>query len=256
MNDGVSVRLSIITVSYNSSKTIQSTLDSIASQTYSDFELIIIDGFSQDSTLAIVRSYSELVTDCISEPDQGIYDAMNKGLQRATGEVICILNSDDFFLNHLVLDDVASIFIADPELDVLLGDVDFVRADDLNHPVRNYRVGFFKPWMLRFGLMPPHPAVFVRKSAYDRVGFYKLGYTIAADFDFLTRLLLIDKAKYKVLSKTLVRMRMGGVSTSGFISNIISTREMKRSLNENGFFASGLMLMSRLPFKLFTQVLR
>lgn len=225
-------------------------------QGYSDLEYIIVDGGSKDATLDIVGRYPDLVTACISEPDQGIYDAMNKGIQRATGDVIGILNSDDFYLNDQVLHEVAELFGADPELEVVLGDVDFVNDDDLSRPVRHYPTGNFKPWMFRFGLMPPHPAVFVRKSAYERVGLYKVGYKIAADFDLLTRLLLVDCAKYQVAHKTWVRMRTGGASTSGMKSNMISTREMKRSLQENGLFASSLMLMSRLPFKLLTQVLR
>jgi glycosyltransferase involved in cell wall biosynthesis len=250
------LKISLITVSYNSAETIQTTLDSVAAQGYSDLEYIIVDGGSKDTTLDIVGRYPDLVTACISEPDQGIYDAMNKGVRCATGDVIGILNSDDFYLNDHVLYEVAGLFANDPELEVVLGDVDFVDDDDLSRPVRRYPAGNFKPWMFRFGLMPPHPAVFVRKSAYERVGLYKLGYKIAADFDLLTRLLLVDGAKYNVAHKTWVRMRTGGASTSGLKSNMIATREMKRSLQENGLFASSLMLMSRLPFKLLTQVLR
>lgn len=250
------MKISLITVSYNSAATIQTTLGSVAAQAFPDLEYIIVDGGSKDATLDIVRSFPDLVTACVSEPDQGIYDAMNKGVERATGDVIAILNSDDFYLNDQVLHEVAELFAADPALEVVLGDVDFVNDDDLSHPVRRYRAGNFKPWMFRFGLMPPHPAVFVRKSAYERVGLYKLGYKIAADFDLLTRLLLVDGAKYQVAHRTWVRMRNGGASTSGLKSNMISTREMKRSLQENGLLGSSLMVMCRLPFKLLTQVLR
>jgi len=250
------LKISLITVSYNSAVTIQTTLGSVAAQAFPDLEYIIVDGGSKDATLDIVRSFPDLVTACVSEPDQGIYDAMNKGVERATGDVIAILNSDDFYLNDQVLHEVAELFAADPALEVVLGDVDFVNDDDLSHPVRRYRAGNFKPWMFRFGLMPPHPAVFVRKSAYERVGLYKLGYKIAADFDLLTRLLLVDGAKYQVAHRTWVRMRNGGASTSGLKSNMISTREMKRSLQENGLLGSSLMVMCRLPFKLLTQVLR
>lgn len=250
------MKITLITVAYNSAATIRTTLDSVAAQGYSDLEYIIVDGVSKDTTLDAVGRYPDIVTQCISEPDQGIYDAMNKGVQRATGDIVGILNSDDFYLNDQALHEVAALFASDSGLEVVLGDVDFVNDDDLSRPVRCYRAGNFKPWMFRFGLMPPHPAVFVRKSAYERVGLYKLGYKIAADFDLLTRLLLVDGAKYKIAHKTWVRMRTGGASTSGLKSNMISTREMKRSLQENGLFASSLMLMCRLPFKLLTQVLR
>ena len=248
------MKISLITVSYNSASTIGTTLESVAAQNYPELEYIIVDGGSSDSTLDIVDQFSELVTLCISEPDQGIYDAMNKGVQRATGEVIGILNSDDFYRQVEVLNEVAALFDADPELEVVLGDVDFVREDDLNHSVRSYRAGQFKPWMFRFGLMPPHPAVFVRKSAYERVGFYKLGYKIAADFDFLTRLLLLDGAKYKVSGRTWVRMRTGGASTSGIKSNLISTKEMLRSLKENGIYSNAFLLLLRLPIKYIKQI--
>ena len=248
--------ISVVTASFNSFNTILDTLKSVASQSYNNVEHICIDGGSTDGTQEIIENYPSCSISLISEPDFGIYDAMNKGIQRSTGDVVGILNSDDFYLSDDLLYEVAALFKADQELEVVFGDVDFVNDDDLLHPVRRYSAGNFKPWMFRFGLMPPHPAVFVRRSAYQRVGFYKLGYIIAADFDFLIRLLLIDGAKYKTVDKTFVRMRIGGVSTSGFKSNFIATREMKRSLRENGLFASVLLLMCRLPFKLLTQVLR
>lgn len=248
------MKISLITVSYNSAATIQTTLDSVAAQGYADLEYIIVDGGSKDATLGFVDHYPDLVTACISEPDQGIYDAMNKGVLRATGDVVGILNSDDFYLNDHVLHEVAELFAADPELEVVLGDVDFVNDDDLNQPVRRYLAGNFKPWMFRFGFMPPHPAVFVRKSAYDRVGLYKLGYKIAADFDLLTRLLSVKRVKYQIANKTWVRMRIGGASTNGIMSNIISTKEMLRSLRENGIYSNAFFLLLRLPIKYIKQI--
>lgn len=256
MLQGQYLKISLITVSRNSSATIKTTLDSIVAQAYPDLEYIIVDGASTDSTLDIVRSYPGLITHCLSEPDQGIYDAMNKGIELATGNVIGILNSDDFFLSDNVLQDVAGILADNPEIEVLLGDVDFVSGNDLSRPVRRYSAGSFKPWMFLFGFMPPHPAVFVRKSAYERIGLFKIDYKIAADFDLLTRLLLVDGAKYQIANKTWVRMRSGGASTSGFKSNMVSTREMKKSLQENGLFASRFALLCRLPFKLLMQVMR
>lgn len=214
----------------------------------------MVDGGSTDATLDVVRKYPELLTQLISEPDRGIYDAMNKGVQRATGEVVGILNSDDFYRHSRVLEEVADAFAADPALEVLLGDVDFVSDEDLNKPVRTYSATGFRPWMFRLGFMPPHPAIFIRKSAYERVGLYKLGYRIAADFDFLVRLLLIDRAKYRIAGSQWVRMRTGGASTAGWKSNLISTREMLRSLRENGVFSSMPMLLLRLPVKYIRQV--
>lgn len=250
------MKISLVTVSYNSDQTIRTTLDSVASQGYSDLEYIIVDGGSCDATRAVVEDYPELVTAFVSEPDDGIYDAMNKGVKRATGDVIGILNSDDFYLGSQVLKEVAALFHHDPGLEVVLGGVDFVNEFDLKRRMRKYAAGNFEPWMLRFGLMPPHPGVFVRRSVYERIGLFKSGYKIAADFEWLTRLFLVDRANYQVVHKTWVRMREGGISTRGLKSNIISTIEMKRALQENGFFGSYFFLIARLPLKLFTQVLR
>lgn len=248
------MKISIVTVAYNSGATIETTLSSVEAQAYSHLEYIVVDGGSTDNTLSLVERYPSLVTKLISEPDQGIYDAMNKGVSQASGDIIGILNSDDFYAHPGVLNEVATVFLENPTVDVVLGDVDFVVDGDLKKTIRTYRAGCFKPWMFRFGMMPPHPAVFVRRSAYERVGLYKLGYRIAADFDFLVRLLMIDGASYHVANRHWVRMRTGGASTAGWRSNMVSTREMLRSLRENKVFSSLPMVLFRLPVKFFRQV--
>jgi glycosyltransferase involved in cell wall biosynthesis len=248
------MKITIITVSLNSSSTIADTLRSVATQTYADIEHLVIDGQSSDETMQVVDAHSHPKLIFSSEPDNGIYDAMNKGVQRASGEVIGILNSDDFYVHQNVLTEVVTAFTNDLSLDVVLGDVDFVKSGDLKNPVRTYRASGFKTWMFRFGFMPPHPAVFVRKAAFERVGYYKTGYRIAADFDFLLRLLLIDGAKYQATGKHWVRMLTGGASTSGWRSNFVITNEMQRSLLENKVFSSIPMLLLRLPIKFFRQL--
>lgn len=249
------MKISIITVSYNSAATIANTIKSVAGQNYDDIEHLIVDGLSTDDTVKVVEANRHPNLTLSTEPDKGIYDAMNKGVQRATGEIIGILNSDDFYVHENVLNEVAAVFLADPALDAVLGDVDFVKSGELEKPVRIYGASGFKTWMFRFGFMPPHPAVFVRKTAYERVCFYKMGYKIAADFDFLLRLLLIDGAKYQATGKHWVSMLTGGASTSGWRSNFIITKEMHRSLLENKVFSIMPMLLLRLPIKYFRQLI-
>lgn len=246
--------ITVVTVCYNSAATIAETIRSVAKQTYKDIEHVVIDGQSTDETLCVVEANRHRHLVINSEPDNGVYDAMNKGLGMARGEVIGILNSDDFYLHGGVLSEVAAAFAADPKLDVVLGGIDFVKNNDVTKPIRIYRANGFKLWMFRFGFMPPHPAAFVRKSAYERVGGYKTDYKIAADFDFLLRLLLKDGAKYQASNELWVRMLSGGLSTSSWRSNVTITRELRRSLHENGVRSNLLMLLLRLPVKFFSQM--
>lgn len=249
------MKISVITVCFNSEKTIGATLKSVCEQSYPDVEHIVIDGGSCDRTVELIFAEGSHVAKFVSEPDKGIYDAINKGLAYAKGDVIGILNSDDFYLGKNVLGEVAATFASNPAVDVVMGDVDFVSNGDLMKPIRRYSAGGFKPWMFHIGLMPPHPAVFIRKSAYQQIGKYKLDYKIAADFDMLVRLLSIQKKKYLTTGKHWVRMRAGGVSTSSLRSNFVITREMLRSLRENNLFSCVPMLLCRLPIKFITQML-
>lgn len=250
------MKISIITVAFNSAATVLTTLNSVGQQNLVDLEYIFIDGQSGDDTVKIVNSKGKLINHLISESDHGIYDAMNKGLACVSGDIVGILNSDDYYTRSDVLSEVAVIFESDPELEVVMGGVDFVDNSDLFSVVRRISSAGFAPWMLRFGFMPPHPAIFIRKSTYNRIGFYRLDYKIAADFEFMVRLLLVAKVKYKTVDKHWVRMRTGGASTSGWSSKKTITQEMLRALRDNGIYSFTPMLLLRLPIKFINQVLR
>jgi len=248
------LKISIITVCYNSVECLSSAIDSVRSQSHPDIEYIIIDGGSTDGTLSILERYSDCIAHIVSETDKGIYDAMNKGVALATGDLIGILNSDDFYPHSDVISQVIQVFKDNPNTDLVLGNIDFVNACDLTRPVRLYSSFKFSPWKMRFGFMPAHPAAFIKKSAYDEVGLYKLGYKIGADFDMFVRMLMVAKLPYIKLNETLVRMRVGGVSTSGLRSYLTSTNEILRSLRENQIYSNSLFVLMRLPVKFFQKV--
>lgn len=242
------MKVSIITVCYNSSATIEDTIKSVLSQDYRDIEYILIDGGSTDSTLGIINKYRDRITSIISEPDEGIYDAMNKGIKNATGEIVGILNSDDFYEAKNVISEMVSKFDSDTE--IVFGDLIFVKPENIEKVTRFYSLPNFKAWKLRFGWMPPHPATFIKKSVYDRFGLYKINYKISADYEVFVRFLLVNKVRYKHMGKTLVRMRDGGVSTSGLKSSITLNKEIVMACKENGIYTNLFILMLKLPFKL------
>ena len=250
------MKISIITVCYNSELYIRSAIDSVLSQSYSDIEYILIDGGSKDGTTSVIQFYANRITKVLSEPDKGIYDAMNKGLVLATGDVIGILNSDDFYPHKDVIAQVVEVFKANPDAQMVLGNVDFVHFDDLIRPVRFYSSFNFTPWKMRFGFMPAHPAAFIKRSAYEKVGNYKLGYKIGADFDWFVRALLVHRLPYAKLNQTLVRMREGGVSTSGLKSYWVSSKEQLRALRENSVYSNFLFVLVRLPIKFVQKLFR
>jgi glycosyltransferase involved in cell wall biosynthesis len=245
------LKLSIITVCFNSASTIRDTIESVLSQDYGDIEYIVVDGGSKDGTQAIVESYGERISRFVSEPDKGLYDAMNKGVAMATGAVIGILNSDDFYESTTSLSSVAKAFERRPESDAVFGDVVFVNPADLHTVTRFYRANRFAPWKLRFGWMPPHPATFIRKSAYDIVGQYSLKYRISADYEFFVRLFKVHALKYSYLDQVLVRMRSGGASTAGLRSSLKLNLEIVDACRTNGLYTNILMLLFKLPFKLY-----
>lgn len=243
------MKVSIVTVSFNSEATIRDAIESVLTQSYTDIEYIIVDGQSTDNTVNVVQEYEGRITKFITEPDKGIYDAMNKGVALATGDIIGILNSDDFYRSNEVIEEIVAFYQKTPEMSMVLGGVEFVSEKNLTRVVRVYKAIGFKPWKLRFGFMPPHPGSFIRREVYEKIGVYKINYKIGADFDFFVRSLLISKLRYKTINQNMVVMRVGGVSTSGFKSYKVSTQEMLRSFKENGLHTNFIFLLIRFPIK-------
>lgn len=247
------MKISIITVTYNSAATIRDTLESVKKQDYPNIEHIIIDGASTDATLQIVKEYPS-VSSIVSEPDNGIYDAMNKGIKIATGNIIGILNSDDIFAADSIISDVAKIFER-TEIDAVYGNLSYFRTGEEGKIVRLWQT---KPYYERFfedGELPPHPTLYVRKKVYDGMGAFRTDYKIAADIEFMLRLLKVKKAQSFFLDKIMVKMRLGGASTSGFKSYWTVTLETKRLWAENGLTYPFKLYFIR-PLKKIQQLIR
>ena len=245
------MKISIITVCFNSEEFIRDTIESVLSQDYSEIEYIIIDGLSKDNTMHIITEYQSKITKIVSEPDQGIYDAMNKGIQLATGDVIGILNSDDFFEDTQVISDVVNCFHSAPEASLIFGDVVFVDPLNTQKITRFYSSKKFRSWKLRFGWMPPHPATFIKKTAYDKYGLYSQQYVISADYELFVRMLMVHKLVYVRINKVIVRMRTGGISTSGVKSSFLMNFEIVKGCRENGIYTNTIFLLLKIPFKIF-----
>ena len=246
------LKISIVTVSFNSEKTLADTIYSVLSQTYPDIEYILVDGSSKDNTLDIIRTYESQFNGrmkWISEPDCGLYEAMNKGIRMATGDVVGILNSDDFFTSNDVLEKVAECF-ADNDVDAVYGDIHFVRSDDLNRCVRYYSSRIFRRGLMRLGFIPAHPSFYCRRECFEKYGCYKTDYKIAADFDLLLRFIYVHRIRIKYLPVDMVTMRLGGASTSGLKSRMTGMKEHLRSFRENGVKTNRFLLSLRYFYKL------
>lgn len=247
------MKISIITVCYNSATTLEDAIKSILAQNYLDIEHIVIDGGSTDGTASILKKYSGRIAKVVSEPDDGIYDAMNKGISLATGDAIGVLNSDDFYASNDVIENLVKAFTK--ETDMVIGDVVFVDSVNVQKRLRYVSGAGFSPWLLRFGWMPPHPATFMRKNVYETFGHYKTDFAIAADYEFFVRTLMSGSLRTVRTSKVLVTMRDGGASTGGFKSTVVISREILRALRENHIYSNPLLVWSRLPLKFIRQKL-
>ena len=236
------MKVSLITVTLNCDLTIDTCLQSVDKQSYPNIEHLIIDGVSTDNTIRILEVYKGRIALLLSEPDLGIYDALNKGIMMSTGDVIGVLHSDDFFMHNNVISDVMDIFHKNPEIPIIFGNVEYVSRNQINKVVRLYSSSRFKVWMLRFGFMPAHTSTFIRTEVFEKVGGYNLRFISAGDFDFFLRALWVHKLSYLSLNQTLVRMRMGGISSSGLISYWRSSREILSALRMNGVYSNLLFV--------------
>ncbi|MDE6808092.1 MAG: glycosyltransferase, partial [Prevotella sp.] len=208
------MKVSIITVAYNSAETISNTISSVLKQTYNDIEYIVVDGLSTDDTISIVQSYEQKFNGrlrWISEKDKGIYDAMNKGIRMATGDIVGILNSDDFLTSNYVIERTVENFTDDVE--AIYGNVHFVKPNNLKKSVRFYSGKPFRPWMVRFGFIPPHPSFYIRRNVYEKYGLYDPSFRISGDVELISRLSFIKKISMKYVNMDFVTMLEGGEST-------------------------------------------
>lgn len=248
------MKLSLITVTFNSAGTIKDTIESVLAQTYEDYEYLIIDGASKDGTVDIIKSYEPLFKGkmkWISEKDKGMYDGINKGIRMATGDVVGIINSDDFYHRADIFSIINKVFEESPSVQSIYGDVRFVRPDNLDKTVRYYSSKNFKPSKFRWGWMPAHPTFFTYRKNFEKFGCYKVDYKIAADFELLTRFLRSHALSSKYVPVDFMKMRTGGKSTSGLKSNWVLNKEIVRACKENGIYTNMFMLSLKYFVKVF-----
>jgi glycosyltransferase involved in cell wall biosynthesis len=245
----MSPTVSIVTVCFNSARTIRDTIESVLAQDYPKIQYIIVDGGSTDGTVGIVREYAERIAVVISEPDRGIYDAMNKGIRAATGEVIGMLNSDDFYADTQVVSEMMRA-LCERHVEAVFADLVYVDPADTRRVRRYYDSGRWRPSRFRFGWMPAHPTFFIKRTWYERYGLFSLDYRIAADFEMLVRLLHTGRASYTHVRRPIVRMRAGGASTRGLKHSLLLNREIVRACRANGIWTTLPIVLLKIPAKL------
>jgi glycosyltransferase involved in cell wall biosynthesis len=248
------MKISIITIAYNSAETIEGTIKSVVSQTHPDIEYIIIDGGSKDSTMDIVRSYESSIGIIVSEPDKGIYDAMNKGVNLATGDIIGILNSDDYYADENVIKDVHQRFVEDGS-DGLYSDLVYVNREAPEKIVRYWKAGDYEPGLFKKGWMPPHPTFFVKRKCYEAFGTYSLELRSAADYELMLRFIHKHQISLSYLNRITAHMRLGGQSNVTLKNRIRANKEDRLAWKMNGLEPGKLTLL-RKPLSKLTQFIR
>lgn len=247
------IKVSIITVCLNSEVDISQTINSVLSQKYVHKEFIVIDGASTDSTIDLIKNYAEDIDHFVSEQDNGIYDALNKGIKCASGDVVGILHAGDVFYDNCVVGDVAKLFKDNKSFELISGNVvffDFQRSKLL----RKYRSNNFRPWMLRFGFMPPHTGSFIKRNVLQNLNGYRDDLRSASDFDFFVRFFGCDAFKFASFDRDIVKMKMGGMSTSGIESYQRTSNELLISCRDNNLYTNFFFIFCRLPVKFLLRV--
>jgi glycosyltransferase len=227
------MKISIITVVFNNKKTIKDAIESVLSQTYKNIEYIIIDGASTDGTVEIIKSYKNKIAKFISEPDKGLYDAMNKGLHLATGDVIGILNSDDIYIDSKVVSKVVNLF-QHSGAEIVYGDLQYVDRANTDIVIRTWNSGKYTSGLFKEGWHPPHPTCFVKKSIYDKYGDFDLRYKIAADYEIMLRFIEKYKIQPEYLPEVMVKMRNGGASNNSLKNIYLANKEVYHAWRNNG----------------------
>lgn len=242
----INLKISIITVCYNSAKTIEDTFKSVAGQTYKNIEYIVIDGGSRDETVSIIKKYENIISYWISEPDKGLYDAINKGIEKCSGEFIGILNSDDVFYDSKTIEKIVNFLNENKNIDACIGNI--VQQKD-GRIIRKYSSKNWYPEKLKLGSMPPHPSIFLKKYLFEKFGNYTLGYKIASDYELIIRFFLKNKINYKYSDIITTSMSVGGVSSSGVSSYKLITKEIDRAFKQNNIQYSPIKVKYRFLWK-------
>jgi glycosyltransferase involved in cell wall biosynthesis len=243
-------KVTIITVVRNNRSYLEDCIKSVVAQKYQNIEYVVIDGGSTDGTLDIIQKYRKNISILVSEPDFGMYDAMNKGIQLSSGDIIGILNSDDFYCSSEVINEIEDEFTR-KLVDSVFADLVFVDRNNPDKIVRYYKSAYFTPQKFAYGWMPAHPTFFLKRKFYEKYGLFKTNYKIASDYELLVRLLGKYKISYSYIPKVIIKMRKGGISTSSLKSNWVLNREIVRACRENGIQTNMLNVLSKYFTKIF-----
>ena len=237
-------KISIITVVFNNRSSIERAIKSVLGQTYGNIEYIVIDGASTDGTLEVINRYSDKIDVSVSEKDYGVYHAMNKGIENASGDIIGFLHSDDVFANNDILSDIAKSF-EEHDIDLLYGNLEYLRKKQ-DIVFRYWKAGKFEKSMLTYGWMPPHPTVYLKNEIFKKVGVFDTNYKISGDYDLMLRILKMPAIKVFYLDKVIVRMKMGGISNRGMMNLINKTAEDYRAIKANNIGGITTLLFKNL----------